>query len=319
MQVGALICFDREFPEAARVLALQGAELILVPNACDLGPGAAGIGDLRLAQFRARAFESLAAVAMANYASPQYDGHSAAFLPDGATVVVAGEEEAIVLADVDLGRVRAFRAEESGRVVGAATGSLRADQRFEAALIGASRCTLGHRVPSELHDPPRAPGRSDAARRDRRRGRAKSSATPPSRARISTTIQPVEKYRDAQRQEMLWVAVAPDSQVLGFALARLIDGEPHLEEIDVHPDHGRRGIGAALVRTVIEWARAARRRRRHALDLPRHPVERTVLRVVRLPGARHRVAARVVPRAAGSRSEHGLPIEHRIVMRLALR
>ena len=116
VQVGALICFDREFPEAARVLALQGAELILVPNACDLGPRAAAIGDLRLAQFRARAFESLAAAVMTNYASPQYDGHSVAFQPDGSTIALAGEVEEIVLADVDLHRVRAFRAAAAGRV-----------------------------------------------------------------------------------------------------------------------------------------------------------------------------------------------------------
>ena len=116
VQVGALICFDREFPEAARVLALRGAELILVPNASDLGERAAGIGDLRLAQFRARAFESLAAVAMANYAAPQHDGQSVAFHPDGATVVRAGETEQIALADVDLERVRSFREAEAGRL-----------------------------------------------------------------------------------------------------------------------------------------------------------------------------------------------------------
>ena len=116
VQVGALICFDREFPEAARVLALHGAELILVPNASDLGERAAGIGDLRLAQFRARAFESLAAVAMANYAAPHYDGHSVAFHPDGATIVLADEGEEIAIADVDLDRVRSFREAEAGRV-----------------------------------------------------------------------------------------------------------------------------------------------------------------------------------------------------------
>jgi GNAT superfamily N-acetyltransferase len=30
---------------------------------------------------------------------------------------------------------------------------------------------------------------------------------------------------------------------------------PHLEEIGVHPRHGRRGIGAALVRAACDWAR----------------------------------------------------------------
>ncbi len=36
VKVGAMICYDREFPESARVLMLKGAELILVPNACPM-------------------------------------------------------------------------------------------------------------------------------------------------------------------------------------------------------------------------------------------------------------------------------------------
>jgi predicted amidohydrolase len=32
-----MICFDRENPESARLLALHGAEVILVPNACGVG------------------------------------------------------------------------------------------------------------------------------------------------------------------------------------------------------------------------------------------------------------------------------------------
>ena len=36
VHVGAMICYDREFPESARLLMLQGAELILVPNACPM-------------------------------------------------------------------------------------------------------------------------------------------------------------------------------------------------------------------------------------------------------------------------------------------
>ena len=34
VKVGAMICYDREFPESARILMLKGAEIILVPNAC---------------------------------------------------------------------------------------------------------------------------------------------------------------------------------------------------------------------------------------------------------------------------------------------
>ncbi len=36
INVGAMICYDREFPESARILMLKGAELILVPNACPM-------------------------------------------------------------------------------------------------------------------------------------------------------------------------------------------------------------------------------------------------------------------------------------------
>ena len=58
--VGAMICFDREFPESARILMLKGAELILVPNACPMEIN-------RLSQLRARAFENMLAIATCNY------------------------------------------------------------------------------------------------------------------------------------------------------------------------------------------------------------------------------------------------------------
>lgn len=31
-----MICYDREFPESARILMRQGAKLILTPNACPM-------------------------------------------------------------------------------------------------------------------------------------------------------------------------------------------------------------------------------------------------------------------------------------------
>ena len=61
VQVGAMICYDREFPESARLLMLAEAEIILVPNACPMELN-------RLTQLRARAFENMVGVATANYA-----------------------------------------------------------------------------------------------------------------------------------------------------------------------------------------------------------------------------------------------------------
>ena len=114
VQVGLMICYDREFPESARVLMLKGAELILTPNACTLDPG-------RIGQFRARAYENMVGVAMANYAAPRNNGHSVAFdacafhedeTPVDTLLVEADEAEGVHLAVFDLERLRACRARE---------------------------------------------------------------------------------------------------------------------------------------------------------------------------------------------------------------
>jgi predicted amidohydrolase len=114
VKIGALICYDREFPESARILMLKGAELILTPNACELEIN-------RLSQCRSRAFENMVALAMANYPNPQCNGHSLAF--DGIAfddngsrdmlVVEAGQTEGVYLAKLDLDALREYRQKET--------------------------------------------------------------------------------------------------------------------------------------------------------------------------------------------------------------
>lgn len=55
-------------------------------------------------------------------------------------------------------------------------------------------------------------------------------------------------------RERVWVAVTPDDRVVGFAIAHLLDGCAHLHELDVDPDHGRRGLGRRLIAAVVGWA-----------------------------------------------------------------
>ena len=60
--------------------------------------------------------------------------------------------------------------------------------------------------------------------------------------------------QEAQRHGRLWVALASDRPV-GFAHVELLEpGVAHLEEIDVHPEYGRRGLGRRLVLAICEWA-----------------------------------------------------------------
>jgi GNAT superfamily N-acetyltransferase len=66
-----------------------------------------------------------------------------------------------------------------------------------------------------------------------------------------------EVLKAAERHGHLWVALADDVAV-GFAHIEVIEPTiAHLREIDVHPQHGRRGLGTKLVRAVCAWAIAA--------------------------------------------------------------
>ena len=59
---------------------------------------------------------------------------------------------------------------------------------------------------------------------------------------------------NAQQRGHLWVALA-DGVPVGFAHIEVLAPDiAHLEEVDVHPEHGRRGLGRRLVLAVCQWA-----------------------------------------------------------------
>jgi predicted amidohydrolase len=99
-KLGFLICYDVEFPENTRRLALSGADLILVPTA-NMAP----YDFVCEVTVRARAFENQCYLAYANYCGSegeiQYCGMSSMCAPDGKQVGLAGLEETLVTADLD--------------------------------------------------------------------------------------------------------------------------------------------------------------------------------------------------------------------------
>lgn len=117
VKVGAMICFDREFPESARILMLKGAELILVPNACPMEIN-------RLSQLRARAYENMSAIATCNYPEtvPDCNGGSSvfdgvAYLPElsgsrDTCILQADGKEGIYIAELNLEQLRNYRENE---------------------------------------------------------------------------------------------------------------------------------------------------------------------------------------------------------------
>lgn len=117
VKVGAMICFDREFPESARILMLKGAELILVPNACPMEIN-------RLSQLRSRAYENMLAIATCNYPEtvPDCNGGSSvfdgvAYLPHlngsrDTCILQADGKEGIYFAELNLEQLRNYRENE---------------------------------------------------------------------------------------------------------------------------------------------------------------------------------------------------------------
>ncbi len=107
-RIGMLICYDIEFPEHARRLALAGADLIVVPTA-----NMAGYDFVARSLVPVRAYENQVYVAYANYVGSegalQYGGLSTLAAPDGIVLASAGRDEALITATLDGPRLDAAR------------------------------------------------------------------------------------------------------------------------------------------------------------------------------------------------------------------
>lgn len=112
VKLGAMICFDRDFPESARILMLKGSEIIIVPNACYMNK-------IRLEQLKVRAYENMVGIVCVNYAN--MGGKSSAFSPivkdknkneiDN-TLLIMNDEENIKVVEYNMNSIRKYRAKE---------------------------------------------------------------------------------------------------------------------------------------------------------------------------------------------------------------
>ena len=108
--LGMSICYDLRFPELYRILAVRGAEIIVIPSAFTLTT----TRDHWEVLVRARAIENQCFVVAPNQIGPHPPGHrsggrSLIVDPWGLVLATAPDRESIAVADLDLEMLRAVR------------------------------------------------------------------------------------------------------------------------------------------------------------------------------------------------------------------
>jgi ribosomal protein S18 acetylase RimI-like enzyme len=58
------------------------------------------------------------------------------------------------------------------------------------------------------------------------------------------SLDELAAYRQAGRA---WVAVGQNGRLVAYLVADLVDGNLHVEQVSVHPDSGRRGVGRKML------------------------------------------------------------------------
>jgi len=106
-RIGVAICYDRHYPEYMRALALQGAELVIVPQAGAVGEWPDGLFE---AEMRVTAFQNGYYVALCNRVGPEeclvFAGESFVTAPDGRVIARApGGTSTILFAEIDRGAI----------------------------------------------------------------------------------------------------------------------------------------------------------------------------------------------------------------------
>ncbi len=105
-KIGLMVCYELRFPEIARQFALQGADILFVPAGWVAGPMKE---DHWQTLIRARAIENTMFVCGANLVGDIFTGRSVIVDPMGVIQTSGGEEETLVLSDIDLGRIGRVR------------------------------------------------------------------------------------------------------------------------------------------------------------------------------------------------------------------
>lgn len=111
-RIGVAICYDRHFPEYMRALAINGAQLVVVPQAGAVGEWPDGLFE---AELRVASFQNGYYSALCNRVGPElkvnFAGQSFVCEPAGNVIAQAGEgTQEIIYADLDYAKVESSHA-----------------------------------------------------------------------------------------------------------------------------------------------------------------------------------------------------------------
>lgn len=65
------------------------------------------------------------------------------------------------------------------------------------------------------------------------------------------TLDELDPYR---RAGLAWVSVDATGTPVAYLIAEHVEGNLHVEQVSVHPDHARRGLGRGLLEHLAEFA-----------------------------------------------------------------
>ncbi len=105
-RIGIMVCYEVRFPEIARYEALNGCDIIFMPTAWFEGKGKKEQLELLT---RCRALENTVFVAMSDICKGGRSGMSMIVDPLGNVLASAGEEECVVIADIDTDIIKKVR------------------------------------------------------------------------------------------------------------------------------------------------------------------------------------------------------------------
>jgi len=118
--------------------------------------------------------------------------------------------------------------------------------------------------------------------------------------------------------EYVWVVVDGQDRPVGFAIAHFLGEAVHLHELDVHPDHGRQGLGRQLIEAVGSWARAQNKKAITLTTFQDVPWNGPYYGRLGFHILKETEITPELKAVLQEEMEAGLPMQHRICMRLDL-